>query len=60
MQPFSRGYLAEQMGGDFWSINVACGEDVTEAELAAALAIHEDGKRDRQDRLTGRYEVNER
>jgi hypothetical protein len=48
------------MGGDFWAIDVACLEDVTEAELAAAPVTHEDGKRDRQDRLTGRNEVNER
>lgn len=51
MQLFSRGYLEEQMGGDFWAINVACLEDVTEAELAAAPVIHEDDKRDRQDRV---------
>ncbi len=60
MQPCSRGYLEEQMGGDFWAINVACLEDVTETELAAAPVIHEVGKRDRQDRVTGRNEVNER
>ncbi|MGI8909734.1 MAG: GFA family protein [Rubrobacteraceae bacterium] len=49
-QRFSRGYLEEQMGGNFWAINVACLDDVTEAELAAAPVIYEDGKRDRQDR----------
>lgn len=38
------------MGGDFWAVNVACLDDVTEAELAAAPVIYEDGKRDRQDR----------
>ena len=48
-QPFSRGYL-EQMGGNFWAVNVACLDDVTETELAAAPVIYEDGKRDRQDR----------
>jgi hypothetical protein len=51
MQPFSRGYLEDQIGGEFWAINVACLEDVTEAELAAAPVIREDGKRDRQDRV---------
>jgi hypothetical protein len=51
VQPFSRGYPEEQMGGDFWTINGACLEDVTETELAAAPVIHEDGKRERQDRV---------
>jgi hypothetical protein len=31
-------------------VNVACLDDVTEAELDAAPVIYEDGKRDRQDR----------
>ena len=50
MQPFSRGYLEEIMGGNFWAVNGACLDDVTEEELAAAPVIYEDGKRDRQDR----------
>jgi hypothetical protein len=50
MQPFSRGYLEEIMGGNFWAVNVACLDDVTEEELAAAPVIYEDGMRDRQDR----------
>lgn len=45
--PFSRGYL-DFMGGNFWAVNVACLDDVTEEELAAAPIIYEDGKRDRQ------------
>lgn len=49
-QPFSRGYLEEEMGGNFWAVNVACLDDVSEEELAAAPVIYEDGKRDRQDR----------
>ncbi|WP_366513337.1 hypothetical protein [Mesorhizobium sp.] len=44
----SRGYL-DFMGGNFWAVNVACLDDVTEAELGAAPIIYEDGKRDRQD-----------
>jgi hypothetical protein len=47
-QTFSRGYL-EKMGGDFWAVNVACLDDATEEELAAAPVIYEDGKRDRQE-----------
>ena len=49
-QPFSRGYLKKEMGGNFWAVNVACLDDATEEELAAAPVIYEDGKRDRQDR----------
>jgi hypothetical protein len=45
--PFSRGRL-EMMGGDFWAVNVACLDDATEQELAAAPVIYEDGRRDRQ------------
>jgi hypothetical protein len=45
--PFSRGYL-KQMGGNFWAVNVACLDDATEEELAAAPILYEDGKRDRQ------------
>ncbi len=49
-QPFSRGYLEKEMGGNFWAVNVACLDDASEEELAAAPIIFEDGKRDRQDR----------
>lgn len=45
--PFSHGFL-EQMGGDFWAVNIACLDDADEATLAAAPLIHEDGLRDRQ------------
>lgn len=47
VHPFSRGYL-DFMGGNFWAVNVACLDDATEEELAAAPVIYEDGKRDRQ------------
>lgn len=45
---FSRGYL-DQMGGNFWAVNVSCLDDASEAELGAAPIIYEDGKNDRQD-----------
>jgi hypothetical protein len=48
---FSRGYLEKEMGGNFWAVNVACLDDITEEELDSAPAIYEDGKRDRQDRV---------
>jgi hypothetical protein len=47
---FSRGYLEKEMGGNFWAVNVACLDDVTDEELSAAPVIYEDGKHDRQDR----------
>jgi hypothetical protein len=46
-QPFSRGHL-EQMGGNFWAVNIGCLDDATEQELADAPVIYEDGKRDQQ------------
>ena len=45
---FSRGFL-EQMGGNFWAVNIACLDDASEDELAAAPTVYEDGRRDRQD-----------
>jgi hypothetical protein len=50
VQPFSRGYLEEAMGENFWAVNVACPDDASEEELATAPVIYEDGMRDRQDR----------
>lgn len=47
---FSRGYLETPMGGNFWAVNIACLDDVTEEELDAAPKIYEDGIRDRQDK----------
>jgi hypothetical protein len=38
------------MGGNFWAVNVACLDDVSEETLAAAPVVYEDGRRDRQDR----------
>jgi hypothetical protein len=48
---FSRGYLEKEMGGNFWAVNVAHLDDMTEEELDSAPVIYEDGKRDRQDRI---------
>ena len=47
VHPFSQGKL-DQMGGVFWAANVACFDDVSEAELAAAPLVYEDGLHDRQ------------
>lgn len=50
VHPFSRGYLEKEMGGHFWAVNVACLDDASEAVLASAPLIYEDGLRDRQER----------
>ena len=43
IKPFGRGHL-EQLGGTFYAINVACLDDVTPQELAAAPVTYEDGR----------------
>jgi hypothetical protein len=45
--PFSRGYL-DQMGGNFWAVNVSCLDDATQEELGAAPIVYEDGLNNRQ------------
>jgi hypothetical protein len=45
IKPFGRGHMAE-MGGTFYAINLACLDDVTPQELAAAPVIYEDGRND--------------
>ena len=49
VKPFGRGENAA-LGGVFHAVNVACLDDVGDAELAAARVHHEDGKHDRWDR----------
>lgn len=46
--PLSRAFLEKEMGGHFWAVNVACLDNATEEELAAAPVIFEDGRRDQQ------------
>lgn len=36
----------EEMGGEFYCVNVACLDDVSDADLAAAPLIFEDGRAD--------------
>jgi len=43
IKAFGRGHL-EQLGGTFYAINVACLDDVTPQELAAAPVTYEDGR----------------
>ena len=41
--PFARGYL-DVLGGDFYSINLACLDDVDPSELADALVTYLDSR----------------
>lgn len=45
-KPFGKGHL-EQLGGDFYAINIACLDDVTPKELAALPVHYEDGRENR-------------
>lgn len=48
IRPFGRGYVEEI--GNFFAVNIACLDDVTDGELAEALIRFEDGRSDRWER----------
>lgn len=48
IKPFGRANLQE-LGGEFYAVNVACLDDATPEELAAAPVQYEDGRNDRWD-----------
>jgi hypothetical protein len=45
IKPFGRGHM-EEMGGTFYGVNLACLDDATPQELAAAPVHCEDGRHD--------------
>jgi hypothetical protein len=57
IRPFSRGGLLPEMGGSFYAVNLACLDDATDAELAAAPIHHADGRHDdwKTDAVETRY-----
>jgi hypothetical protein len=52
IKPFGRGHL-EQLGGTFYAVNVACLDDVPDAELAAAKVRFENGRDNRWESAPG-------
>jgi len=46
VRPFSKGGFLEQFGGEFFAVNIACLDDATDAELAAAPIHYADGRND--------------
>ena len=46
VRPFSRGGAMPRFGGEFYAVNVACLDDVTDAELASAPVHFADGRHD--------------
>jgi len=48
VKPFGRGHL-DELGGEFYAINVACLDDATPGELASAPVRYEDGRNGRWD-----------
>jgi hypothetical protein len=49
IKPFGNATVQE-LGGEFYAVNVACLDDVTPEELAAAPVQYEDGRHDHWDR----------
>lgn len=49
IQTFARATM-EQLGGEFYCVNIACLDDVSDEELANAPITYEDGRDDAWDR----------
>lgn len=52
IKPFGQVHL-EGLGGEFYAVNVACLDDATDEELAAARVRHEDGRNNNWDSPPG-------
>jgi hypothetical protein len=46
VKPFGRGHM-EELGGTFYAVNLACLDDATPKELAAAPVEYQDGRNNR-------------
>jgi hypothetical protein len=52
VRPFSSGGALPRFGGPFYAINVACLDDATDAELAAAPVHYADGRHNEYERAS--------
>lgn len=52
VKPFGQGYL-EELGGEFYAVNIACLDDAADGELAAAPVRYEDGANNDWDSTPG-------
>jgi hypothetical protein len=55
IRPFSRGGVLPQLGEAFYAVNIACFDDMTDAQLAAIPVSFVDGKHGHWDRTPAEY-----
>jgi hypothetical protein len=49
-RPFTRGGALPQLGGEFYAVNIACLDGISDEELAALPVAYVDGRHDAWDR----------